>query len=127
MANELINWLEIPVNDMYRAREFYETVFERSFEDLEIGGDTYPCLPNKAGDNYVMALVQNQVTTPGKKGPLVYLDSSPDITAMLHRISQAGGIIIQDKELIAPGMGHYAIFEDTEGNVLALQSGEDMS
>jgi predicted enzyme related to lactoylglutathione lyase len=33
----------------------------------------------------------------------------------------AGGKIIQDKKEIAPGFGFSAIFEDTEGNMLALQ------
>jgi len=27
MAVELVNWLEIPVNEMARARAFYEAVF----------------------------------------------------------------------------------------------------
>ena len=40
---------------------------------------------------------------------------------MLARIASAGGKVVQGKQEIAPGYGYFAIFEDTEGNLLALQ------
>lgn len=121
MAVELVNWLEIPVNDMARAKAFYETVFEFKTVDLEVGGEVYPCFPNKNGDGFSGALVQYDFTRPGKQGPIVYLNSYDDMEAMLARIASAGGKVLQSKQEIAPSYGYFAIFEDTEGNLLALQ------
>ncbi len=121
MAVELVNWVEIPVHDTARARTFYEAVFEFRIVDLEVGDGTYPCFPNKNGDGFSGALVQYDFTQPGKQGPLVYLNSYGDMEGMLVRITSAGGKVIQGKQEIAPGYGYVAVFEDTEGNLLALQ------
>ena len=121
MAIEIINWIEIPVNDLSRARKFYETVFQFTIVDLKVGDEVYPCFPNKKGDGFTGALIQNKVTAPGNRGPLVYFISYGNMDSMLDRIKMAGGKIIEPKKEIAPGFGYYAIFEDSEGNLLALQ------
>ena len=64
MAIEMVNWLEIPVTDMDRARKFYETVFEFKTVDMELGGEIYPCFPNRNDDGYSGALVQYEFTAP---------------------------------------------------------------
>jgi len=121
MAVEIVNWLEIPVENMTRAREFYEAVFEFQFVDLEVGAEIYPCFPNRYGEGFSGALVRYDFTKPGKEGPLVYLNAYNDMDAMLSRIALAGGQVIKPKQEIAPGFGFFAIFQDTEGNLLALQ------
>ncbi len=121
MAVEIVNWLEIPVSDIERARKFYESVFEFKIVDLPVGNEVYPCFPNKNGEGFSGALVQYEFTKPGKAGPLVYLNSYEHMDAMLLRIRSAGGKVIEGKKEIAPGYGYFAIFEDTEGNQLALQ------
>ena len=124
MAIEIVNWLEIPVKDMIRARKFYELIFEFEIIDMEVGNEIYPCFPNKNGEGFSGALVQYEYTSPGKTGPLVYLDAYGNIDSMIERIKSAGGKIIREKTEIAPGFGFFAIFEDSEGNMLAIQSGE---
>jgi len=121
MAVEIVNWLEIPVVDMTGARAFYEAVFKFRIVDLEIGGDTYPCFPNRDGEGFSGALVQYDFTQPGKHGPIVYLNAYGDLEAMLARIVSASGKVVQAKQEIAPGYEYVAVFEDTEGNLLALQ------
>ncbi|RAW02106.1 VOC family protein [Pseudochryseolinea flava] len=121
MANELVNWIEIPVADVARAKSFYESVFQFKIVELSVGGLKYPCFPNRAGDGFCGALVQYDYTAPGKRGPLVYFDSGDAMEEMLSRIVAAGGKIIQNRMEIAPGYGYSSIFEDTEGNMLALQ------
>lgn len=121
MPIEIVNWLEIPVHDMARAKAFYESVFAFKITDMDLGGEIYPCFPDKNGKGYSGALVQYDFTKPGKPGPLVYLNAYGDIDAMLERIQTAGGKISQAKTEIAPGFGYFAVFEDTEGNQLALQ------
>ncbi|OYQ33246.1 hypothetical protein CHU92_12675 [Flavobacterium cyanobacteriorum] len=124
MAIELVNWVEIPVQNMVRARKFYEAVFEFSLADVEIDGVTYPCFPNKNDDGFSGALVQYDFTSPGRSGALVYFAASPDVATMLGRVLAAGGNIIRERTEIAPGFGYYALFEDSEGNTLALQGME---
>lgn len=121
MAIELVNWLEIPVLNMERARLFYETLFKFKIIDLNINGEIYPCFPNREGKGFSGALVQYPFTKPGKNGPLVYLNSYDQMDKLLERVNEAGGKVIKPKEEIAPGFGFYAHFEDTEGNFLALQ------
>lgn len=121
MAVEIVNWLEIPVEDIARARHFYEAVFEFRIVDLDVGGEVYPCFPNKNGDGFSGALVQYEFARPGQQGPLVYLNSYGNMDAMLKRIEASGGRIVQGKKEIAEGFGYFALFHDTEGNLLALQ------
>lgn len=121
MAVELVNWFEIPVHNMDRARRFYEAVFDCQIVDMDLGGEIYPCFPNREDDGFSGALVQYEFTASGKKGPLVYLAAHPDVKSMLSRVVQSGGKIIKDTQEIAPGFGYFAIFEDTEGNQLAIQ------
>lgn len=121
MPIQLVNWLEIPVADMPRARAFYEALFEAPLHDFEIDGVIYPCFPDAEGEGFAGALVQYDFNGPGRRGPLVYLAASPDLDSMLARIEAAGGSIVQRKEEIAPGMGFMALFEDIEGNLLGLQ------
>ncbi|WP_294823928.1 VOC family protein [uncultured Flavobacterium sp.] len=120
MAIEMVNWLEIPVNDMARARKFYEEAFDTKLVDMNVDGQNYPCFPNKKDDGFSGALVQYDFTPLGSKGPLVYL-ASDDVVASVERVKAAGGEIVKGREEIAPGFGYFALFEDTEGNLLALQ------
>lgn len=70
MPIEIVNWVEIPVNDMARARTFYERAFGFEIVDLKVGNEIYPCFPNKNDDGFSGALVQYEFTKPGKEGPL---------------------------------------------------------
>ncbi len=121
MAVEIVNWLEIPVRNMSRARKFYESVFEFTLIDMEVAGESYPCFPNKNGEGFSGALVQYDFIAPGNKGPLVYLHAYDGVERMIEKVLFAGGKVIKASEEIAPGFGYQAIFEDTEGNLLAFQ------
>jgi predicted enzyme related to lactoylglutathione lyase len=121
MAVEMVSWIEIPAENVERAKRFYEAVFEFTIVNLDVGGEVYPCFPNKGGDGFSGALVQYEFTKPGNQGPLVYLNSYGHMELMLQRIAASGGTIIQQKKEIAAGFGFFALFEDTEGNLLALQ------
>lgn len=121
MAVEMLNWFEIPVQDMARAKSFYEQVFEFQIVDMKLGEETYGCFPNKNGEGFSGALAQYPFIQPGKTGPLIYLNSYGDINGILERVKSAGGRVIETKKEIASGFGYFAFFEDSEGNLLALQ------
>lgn len=121
MAIEMLNWFEIPVHDMSRAKLFYERVFEFEVVDMKFGDETYGCFPNKSGEGFSGALAQYPHIRPGKTGPLIYLNSYGDIDGILQRVKLAGGKVIETKKEIVSGFGYFALFEDSEGNQLALQ------
>ena len=59
---------------------------------------------------------------PAKDGSKIYLNGGADLTTVLERVEKAGGKVIQKKKEVAPGMGHFAFIEDTEGNYISLHS-----
>ncbi|MBT8195771.1 MAG: VOC family protein, partial [Bacteroidia bacterium] len=68
------------------------------------------------------AIVKGKDYTPGVNGPVIYLNADPDLTTVQNKIEAAGGKIIQIKKLISKEHGYMALFNDTEGNRLALWS-----
>ena len=55
-------------------------------------------------------------------GPLIYLNGNPDVQIFLDRIEEAGGKILVPKTAISDEYGDMAVFEDTEGNRIALHN-----
>ena len=53
---------------------------------------------------------------------MVYLNANPDLENVLSRVEKAGGKIIIKKKLITKEIGHMGVFDDTEGNRVALHS-----
>jgi uncharacterized protein len=113
------SWFEIPVTDMERARQFYESIFETKIDVMDLGGLQMGIFPHK---EVGCALCRHEAYQPSDKGVLVYLDASPDLTVVLNRLEKAGGRILRSKTQISPQHGYMALFIDTEGNRLALHS-----
>jgi uncharacterized protein len=116
-----VSWFEIPVNDIDRARGFYERVFKTSLSPMEMGPYRMAWFPrpvNAPGSSG--GLVQAPGRTPSSTGTVVFF-SVPDIDATLATIEKAGGKVVMPK---SGGGEHGAIahFEDTEGNLVALFS-----
>lgn len=59
---------------------------------------------------------------PGHEGPLVYLSANPDLQQVLERVDNYGGAVIVPKTRISEEFGFMAVFEDCEGNRIALHS-----
>lgn len=121
--NHAISWFEIPVNDMARAKRFYETIFGIQLIDLDIGtGLTMAMFPTE--DNTVGGALNHQPDfyKPSQEGTLVYLNASPDLQDVLSKVESAGGKIAVPKTQITPEYGYMAVFIDSEGNRIALHS-----
>jgi len=119
----VVAWFEIPVSDIRRARNFYQSVFNIGMLELNLEGDLRMALfPVEAG-GIGGALCQHPVFYhPGKAGPLVYLNADPDLAAVLDRVQLNGGNVIIAKRQISPERGFMGVFEDSEGNRIALHS-----
>jgi uncharacterized protein len=116
-----VTWFEIPVNDLHRARDFYEKVFSTSLDPLEMGEVRMAWFPrpeNATGTSG--GLIQAPGRAPSKTGTVVFF-SVADIDSTLAAVEKNGGKIVMPK---AGGGEHGSIaqFEDSEGNVIALFS-----
>ena len=118
-----VGWFEIPVNNMKRAMAFYSELFQVELEAQDFGEDKMAFIPmgdgtKGAGGSLIEA---NDHYTPSHEGTLIYF-SCEDVDNELSRIEDAGGEILQPKTQISPEYGYMAMFEDTEGNRIALHS-----
>lgn len=107
---------EIPVDDPERAAAFYSSVFgwdvqafpgAPSYYGLASTGDTQPGIDG--------ALMQRDAGTSGTRVTMS-VDSIEDAA---ERITAQGGKVVQGK-MPVPGMGYFAICEDTEGNSIGI-------
>lgn len=124
MDYNMVGWFEIPVENMERAKKFYEAVFRveislQDFEGTKMGW--FPADHGKPGASG--SLIQNKDWyKPSKSdGALIYFNSL-DVQKELDRIEPNGGEILQQKTQISPDIGFMAVFLDSEGNRIALHS-----
>ncbi len=118
-----LNWFEISVADINRAKKFYETIFSIKMEDADMMGMKMAFFPNSPGTGKANGgLVQGQYHKPSVDGVKVYLNGNPDLAVALSKVEKAGGKITLPKTSIGDEMGHMAFFMDTEGNIVALHS-----
>lgn len=119
MATVTINWFEIPVADLGRAVEFYGTVLGTELGEIP-GPDGKPLKVFMGREGPSGALMSGEGYSPSAEGTLVYLGVD-DIDAVLGRVAEAGGSVIQEKMSIGE-YGAIGLFTDSEGNRIALHS-----
>ena len=121
-ANSL-NWFEIPVTDMNRAKKFYEAVFGIQMHQMDMMGMTMAMFPQEDMNGKVSgALVQSNQHKPSMDGAKVYLNGNPDLGGALSRVEAAGGKVVMPKMKINDEVGYMAFFIDSEGNNVGLHS-----
>ena len=118
-----LNWFEIAVNDMKRAKKFYEAVFEMDMMQREMVGMSMAFFPTDDSTGKVSgALVKSEIHTPGNAGALIYLNGNPDLALPLGRVKSAGGQVAMAKTFVSDEVGFMAFFIDSEGNRVGLHS-----
>lgn len=114
-----VNWFEIPVNDLSRAKAFYEAVLDVEIAENEMGPNKMGWFPMEMGRaGAAGTLIQGEAYTPSHDGSLVYFHVDR-IDPILESISTAGGKTLVPRMGIGEH-GFIAHFEDTEGNRVAL-------
>ena len=114
---------EIPVDDVPRARGFYGAVFEWGLQPMEEYDYTLALttpidaemqMPTEPG------VINGGLTPRTAETPtpriVIQVDS---IDESLKRIEAEGGSTVSPRAEM-PGMGAYAYFKDTEGNLMGL-------
>jgi predicted enzyme related to lactoylglutathione lyase len=118
-----LNWFEISVADINRAKMFYETIFGIKMESQNMMGMDMAFFPYEAGSGKAAGgLVQGPMHKPSGDGVKIYLNGNPDLSVALSKIEKAGGKITMPKTQIGEDFGYMAFFVDTEGNTVALHS-----
>ena len=121
MSRNNVGWFEIYVDDMSRARAFYEAVIGAPLTKLE-GPDeemyAFPMDPEAPGSSG--SLVRMPGFPAGGNSTLVYF-SCDDCAVEEARVVPAGGRIEKSKFSIGP-YGFVALAYDTEGNMFGLHS-----
>lgn len=125
MAN-VVNWFDIPVSNLDRARAFYGTVLGTELTPpmgLGIEGSDEDGVQAifPARDGVGGALVQSAHYRPSQEGSIVYLNGGEDLSVPLGKVESAGGKIVVEKMSIGEN-GFIAFFQDTEGNKVGLHS-----
>lgn len=116
-----VGWFEIYVNDMPRAKAFYEQVLEVKLEPLDSPGidmQAFPSEMNQYGAGG--SLVHMPGFPAGNNSTLVYF-SSPNCEQEEKRIEGAGGKVIKPKFSIGQ-YGFITLATDTEGNMFGIHS-----
>lgn len=122
-----ICWVEVYVNDMNRARKFYEAVFKVELKELPTpdgsGDFLMYCFPwENDAPNSSCALVYSSMMKAGTGGTLVYFGCK-DCAVEEAKVESAGGKVLRPKMSLGEH-GFCSIVLDTEGNTIGLYSME---
>ncbi len=116
MAHGDFTFIEIPADDPARAQAFYAGLVGWQFQEVP-GIAGYYMFATPAGEEAVGgAIGKRGEMAPEKLRTYVSVDA---IDAVLPRVAELGGSIVQAKREV-PGMGWYAVLNDSEGNEIAL-------
>jgi len=121
MAGNPVRWFEIYVQDMARAKAFYEGVFGHKLEklnsgDIEMWG--FPMDRTRSGTSG--SLVRMPGVASGGNSTVVYF-ASDDCATEASRVVAAGGRVHRDKTSIGQ-YGFIVLAVDTEGNMFGIHS-----
>jgi predicted enzyme related to lactoylglutathione lyase len=121
MQGNPVRWFEIYVQDMARARAFYESVFQVALSrlnspDLELWA--FPSAMERSGASGALARMDGCAS--GGNSTLVYFGCD-DCAVEAGRVVAAGGRIERGKTSIGE-YGFIALALDTEGNMIGLHS-----
>ncbi len=119
-------WFEIYVNDLKRAKTFYEQVFDLKLKELPT--------PGAIKNELKMLAFPMELEEPGVSGSLVKMEgfeaggnstivyfSSEDCAIEESRIEEAGGKLLQSKQSLGE-YGFMVLASDTEGNMFGINS-----
>ena len=124
MTANPINWFEIYVGNMDRAKAFYEGVLGAKLKPMHDPGPGisemcgFPGEPGAVGATGALVRMEGGPQGPG--GVLVYF-SCDDCAVECARVPKRGGTIKKQKFSIGQ-YGFIALITDTEGNMVGLHS-----
>ena len=116
-----INWFEIPVTNLERAKKFYETILGSEMQVMEAMGMKSAFFAADLQNGIGGCIIEGKGYEPTNKGSMIYLNGGEDLNGPLEKVEASGGKILLPKTAIGHN-GYMAHFEDTEGNKVAFHS-----
>ncbi len=129
MQSNPVVWFEIYVQDMQRAKRFYEAVLDVKLEmmpaptaEMDMEMWAFPSDKATAQTSYGACgmLVKMDGAPSGGGGTLVYFGCR-DCSVEASRVAANGGTVVKDKMSIGEH-GFIALAQDTEGNMIGFHS-----
>ena len=129
MKSNTAVWFEIYVQDMQRAKTFYESVLGVKLEkmpaptpEMDMEMWAFPADKATAQTSYGACgmLVKMQGFPSGGGGTLVYFGCN-DCAIEAARVEKNGGTLMREKTSIGEH-GHIALARDSEGNMIGFHS-----
>lgn len=114
---------EIPADDKERANAFYESAFGWNLSPMQEMDYTI-AITTPSDEQTGMPSAPGAINgalfprTDNLRTPIITIDVE-DMDAALAQVESAGGSVAQPKDAV-PGMGYFAYFKDTEGNIMGL-------
>ena len=116
-----ISLFEIPATDISRAVSFYEAILDINIEKMELPGMQMGIFPYE--DQMVTGVIMKvEGYKPSADGVTIYLNGGDNLQHILDKVEKNGGKVIVPKTAHADENGFFALFLDTEGNKLGLDS-----
>ena len=129
MPNNPVVWFEIYVQDMQRAKKFYEAVLNVTLEmmpapteEMNMEMWAFPSEKETAHTSYGACgmLVKMDGFTSSGGGTVVYFGCK-DCATEASRVEKNGGSLVNEKMSIGEH-GFIALARDTEGNIIGFHS-----
>jgi predicted enzyme related to lactoylglutathione lyase len=108
-------WFNIPADDLKRARTFYSKLFGWKIEPFKGMGDFLHIETGGPDASPDGGLGQRQ----GEEHSVVNYISVDSVDNFLKKIQKLGGKVCMGKTAV-PGMGYFAVCQDTENNGFGL-------
>ena len=117
-----VTWFEIYVEDLARAKVFYESVFNCSLIKEKTDGsfEAYRFPGEMPGNGAMGALMKHPMRKPSQEGTMVYFHCV-DCQVQSELAKKNGGQVYRPKWSIGQD-GFIAIIGDAEGNAIGLHS-----
>lgn len=119
--NSYISIFEIPATDISRAIKFYQAILDLKIEKMDIPGMQMGVLPYE-GQLVTGVIIQGEGYQPSANGITIYLNAGENLQIILNKVEKNGGKIMVPKTQHADENGYFALFIDSEGNKMGLNS-----
>lgn len=116
-----IAMFEIPATDISRAVDFYQTILDIKIEKMDIPDMQMGVFPYEE-QMVTGVIIKGKGYNPSAEGVTIYLNGGENLQVILDKVDKNGGKVMIPKTAPADGSGFFAIFLDTEGNKIGLNS-----
>ncbi|MCM4168447.1 glyoxalase [Arenibacter sp. H213] len=116
-----ISIFEIPATEISRAVDFYQAILDINIEKMEMPGMELGIFPHEE-QMVTGVIMKGEGYKPSADGVTMYLNGGDNLQSILDKVEKNGGTIIVPKTTHADESGFFALFLDTEGNKLGLNS-----